>query len=353
MGLGDLSCDVCIVDPDGGTRTVPMPSVEAPAVRRAHGLLPSQAADNLYWFGRYAERCCETARATRTLLEEASAPPSDPGASSTVQRLAQLLSRWGAIRFGTENWPAVELAEIAVGDGWQSNSIAALDGKVRSLALLLRDRLSRDAWRALGRPLPPFTSGSGESLIAATDALIERYTALMRLIADTMSRSEAWRFLDLGHSLERASLVLQAVRVLVMAGDQQPASADDLSALLDLSDAQALYRSRYLAAPFSGPVIDMVLLDPLQPRGMIFSVRRIVQHLEALPGLRQDGRIDAPLRLARQVFARIEGLEAEAVTPLAIDELADLLAQLSNAIGRRYFLQEDRPERRDGGPLLA
>jgi len=177
----------------------------------------------------------------------------------------------------------------------------------------------------------------------------------MRLIADTMGRSEAWRFLDLGHCVERASLVLQAVRVLVLrgAGEQERASADDLSALLDLIDAQALYRSNYLATPFAGPVIDMALCDPLQPRGLIFSVRQTAQHLEALPGLRQDGRTDAPLRLARQLFAKLEGLEAEAVTAGAIDELSDLLAQLSNAIGRRYFLQEDRPTRRDGGPLLA
>ena len=353
MGLGDLSCDVCIVDPGGDTRTAPAPLLEAPSIRRAQGLLPSQAADNLYWLGRYAERCCETARAARTLLEEASAPPAGEGASSTVQRLARLLSRWGAIGPRAESWPAVELAAIAIGDAGQSNSVAALDGKVRSLALLLRDRLSRDTWRALGRPLPQFSPGSGESLIAVADAVIERYAALMRLIADTMSRSDAWRFLDLGHCLERASLVLQAVRVLVPTGDQEPASAEDLSALLDLMDAQALYRSRYLAIPFTAPVIDMVLLDPLQPRGLIFQARRIVQHLEALPGLRQDGRIDAPLRLARQLFARIEGLEAEAVTPWALDELADLLAQLSNAIGRRYFLQEDRPARRDAGALLA
>jgi uncharacterized circularly permuted ATP-grasp superfamily protein/uncharacterized alpha-E superfamily protein len=353
MGLGDLSCDVCIVDPDGSTRTSPAPLPEAPPVRRAQGLLPSQAADNLYWLGRYAGRCNETARAARALLEEAGAPSSRADPSSTLHRLAQLLSRWGAIGNGTEHWRPVSLAEIALGDAHQSNSIASLDEKVRSLALLLRDRLSGDAWRALGRPLPQFIPGSGESMIAATDALIERYAALMRLIADTMSRSDAWRFLDLGHCLERASLVLQAVRVLVPTPENGGASGDDLSALLDLNDAQALYRSRYLSLPFTAPVIDLVLLDPLQPRGLIFQTRRIVQHLEALPGLRPDGRIDAPLRLARQLFARIEGLEAEAATPVVIDELTDLLAQLSNAIGRRFFLQDDRPQRRDGGALLA
>ncbi len=352
MRPGDHSCDVCIVDPAGDAGTSPLPPLAPPNVRRAQGLLPSQAADNLYWLGRYAERCNETARAARALLEEAGAPTVVESGNSTLQRLAQLLSRWGAVGVDVKGLAATDLAAIAIGNAAQGNSVASLDGKVRSLALLLRDRLSRDAWRALGRPLPQLTPASGESMIAVTDSVIEQYAAMMRLVADTMSRSDAWRFLDLGHCVERASLVVQAVRALVFAEDEGEATADDLSALLDLTDTQALYRSRYLALPFTAPVLDLVLLDPLQPRGLIFQARRILEHLEALPGLQPDGRADAPLRLARELFAATERLEAESVSPVALDKLIDLLALLSNAISRRYFLQVDRPDVR-GGALLG
>ena len=346
MGLGDLSCDVCIVDPVGLQQPSTPVAQGPPAVRRAPGLLPSQAADNLYWFGRYAERCNETARAARTLLEVASAVEAPGGTGSTGRRLTRLLSRWGA----APQWAGpLDAAEAALSDEAQANSVASLDGKLRSLALLLRDRLSRDAWRALNRPLPLAAHSGAEATIAAADAVIERCAALMRLIADTMSRSEAWRFLDLGHSLERASLVLQAVRGLAT-GRPSP---EDLSALLDLIDAQALYRSRYLDRPLAVPVIDLALLDPLQPRGLIFSVRRIEQHLEALPSLRLDGRADAPLRLARRLFAAIEEMEAESVDEEALGDLLALLMQLSDAIGRRFFLQENRPGPRDGGVLLG
>ena len=346
MGLGDLSCDICIVDPAGLQQPSTAVAPEPPAVRRAQGLLPSQAADNLYWFGRYAERFNETARAARTLLEVASAAQAADEGGGTVDRLIGLLARWGAApRWGS----AQEAAEAALGDASQANSVAALDNSLRALALLLRDRLSRDAWRALGRPLPAGSQGGPEAAIALADRVIERCAALMRLVADTMSRSEAWRFLDLGHSLERASLLVQAVRAL--ATDR--AAPEDLSALLDLIDAQALYRSRYLALPHEAPVIDMVLLDPAQPRGLAFSVRRIVEHLEALPSLRPDGRADAPLRLARQLSSAIEQMEAEHVTDAALGDLIGLLVQLSDAIGRRFFLQENRPPPRDGGALLG
>ena len=358
MGLGDWSCDVCIIDPSGSARAAPASPPGAPAVRRAHGLLPSQAADNLYWFGRYAERCVETGRAARTLLETASVAEADEDAGHTARRLAELLARWGAVGWRAVDDTPLALAAQAIGDADQPNSVAALHGKTHELALLLRDRLSRDAWRTVGRPLPGFAADSAESLIAAGDAMVERGAALMRLIGDTMSRSEAWRFLDLGHCLERAALLLQAVQVLALDPEAVPppgraASAEDLSALLDLIDAQALYRSRYLATPFTAPVLDLVLFDPLQPRGLIFQARRIVQHLEALPGLRPDGRADAPLRLARQIYARIEALEAESVGADAPGALLDLLGQLSNAIGRRYFLQADPQPRRNAGTLLG
>ena len=351
MGTGDLSADVCIIDPsaeNGGVaaRVTTSASEEPPAIRRGAGLLPSQAADNLFWFGRYAERAQQTARAARTLLQTAGDLEADPGAIGTVLRLAQLLSRWGAAPGGGR---ALDVAAAALGDESYGSSVAALDGRMRSLALLLRDRLSRDTWRALNRPIAPVAGGSAEALVAMAEHAIERGAALQKLMADTMSRADAWRFLDIGICLERASLILQAVGVLV---PEQP-SADDLGALLDLADAEALYISRYLTRPFTAPVIDIVLLDPQQPRGAIFQTRRLVQHMEALPSLRDSGRADPPLRLARQVHARIQALEAEHVTGAVIDDLVRDLATLSDAIGRRFFLQQDRPRTRGAGALLG
>ena len=55
MGEGDLSADVCIVD-DVAEAQPAAAVAAAPAVRRGGGILASQAADNLYWFGRYVER---------------------------------------------------------------------------------------------------------------------------------------------------------------------------------------------------------------------------------------------------------------------------------------------------------
>lgn len=349
IGEGDMSCDVCVLDPPGSEQTMPAPVMVAPPVRRAQGLLPSQAADNLFWLGRYVERSHQVARVVRTMLDAGDAFQTDIGMSSAALRLARLLDRWAAVPKAASRWRPTEIAGAALGSKEQPGSVVTLDGRIRGLARLLRDRLSRDSWRALNRPLPRYVSGDGESIAAAADQQLEQSAAFVRLTADTMSRSSAWRFFDLGMSIERASLMTQACAVMVPGR----AGAQDLAALLDLADVQAVYRARYLTMPFIAPVLDMVLLDPLQPRSLVFQLGRIRDHLETLPSLREDGLAELPLRLARQLYVRAESLDAETLTPQTLDELQQALAEMSNAISKRFFLEELATPERDGAQLLS
>ena len=347
MGLGDISTDVCIVDQAQPADAVAVPAdpLKTPVIRREHGLLPSQAADNLFWIGRYGERAHQTCRVIRLLLDSATGTVG----TSTTARLAGLLRNWGAVPAASTKWRLPRLASTALIDRGQPGSVLGLARAGRSIALLLRDRLTRDSWRVIHRPLPSFSPEDPESIAAACDRLVERFAALARLTSDGMSRTPAWRFLDMGICLERGSMVLQSVQGMIPGS----ASAEDLGALLDLVDGHALFRTRYLTLPVIAPVLDMVLLDPLQPRGLAFQIARLVEHLEALPVLRDDGMMEPPLRAARQLQARLEGLEATAIDPKILGELRASLGELSDAIGSRFFLQEDGPPASDPSTFLA
>jgi uncharacterized circularly permuted ATP-grasp superfamily protein/uncharacterized alpha-E superfamily protein len=349
MGLGDRSCDVCVVEPQRIAQSVAPVTLASPLVRREHGLLPSQAADNLFWLGRYAERTHQTARAVRTLIDVANSAGGQPGQGTALERLGNLLHGFGAVPAARSGIAAQDLAMTAFADTAQPGSIAALTRAQRQIALLLRDRLSRDGWRVVHRALPRVRGGDAEALRSATDTLIERFAAFARLTADTMSRTAAWRFLDLGISLERGSFMVQAALALVPGR----ASAEDLAALLDLADGTEAYRSRYLIMPFIAPVLDMVLLDPVQPRSLAFQAARIVHHLETMPVLRTDGMTEPPLRLARQLRADVERLDAETLDHASVARLGERIGALSDAIGRRFFLQDETPGTGDAAKLLA
>lgn len=348
MGSGDTSADVCVVAHKAPVPATP-PPLESPPIRRNHGVLPSQAADNLYWIGRYGERGHQTVRIVRTLLEQISRSGTQSDAGTATARLCALLRNLGAAPRESIGWQPSRIAETALMARAQSGSVVALAGSGRQIALLLRERLTRDSWRLIHRPMPRFDSGDLDTMTACCDELLERYAALARLTADAMSRTPAWRFLDLGISLERASMIMQAVQGMVPGS----ASAEDLHVLLDLIDGQALYRARYLSLPTIAPVLDMVLLDPAQPRGLAFQLERIEDHLGALPALSEDGLPEPQLVKARLLRARVAGLLASEVNVTLLSTLRDEMAALSNTISKRYFLQDENPVLKDGGRFLA
>ncbi|MEM6584576.1 MAG: circularly permuted type 2 ATP-grasp protein [Pseudomonadota bacterium] len=338
MGLGDISKDVCIVEPSPVQAPATVLETSPREIRREQGLLPSQAADNLFWLGRYGERAQQTARIIRVLIDQIAMSGESGSASTTVTRLGKLLASLGAIKRPAKSTSFPDMVTQALGDAASPGSVGSLIEREQRIAQILRDRLSRDSWRAAQRGLPDFKPGDADSIALACDTLIERHATLSWLLSDGMSRGPEWQFLNMGMAIERASMIAQAAQAIIPGS----ASADDLSALLELVDCQSLYRSRYLTMPYIARVYDMVLLEPGQPRGLAFQIGKIERHLTTIPVLRTDGMPEAPLHAVRQLRAKIDGLEASAIGPMTLEEVRKDLAKLSEAISERYFLQAGR-----------
>ena len=164
-----------------------------------------------------------------------------------------------------------------------------------------------------------------------------------------MVRSPSWCFLDIGRRLERALNLCLLARQLAA----DTSLGDDLGALLDLCDSQIVYRARYLSAPMRLPVIDLILLDPNNPRSLVFQLDQIEDHLAGLPTLLDDGVPERPLRKTRALLAQLHSLEAGSVNADSIQQFETSLLDLSDAVSQRYFLQYDRPDRSFQGSLLA
>ena len=127
----------------------------------------------------------------------------------------------------------------------------------------------------------PLSTGPAES------AIIERVEAALRIISslsglaqENMTQLAGWRFLELGRRIERGILTCRLVRCFALPG----APDGGLDVLLELADSQITYRQRYLMVAARAPVIDLVMLDPNNPRSVAFQLDRIETHLAALPG---------------------------------------------------------------------
>src|SRR3954471_17954684 len=112
MGDGARSADVWIVSDKAVSASTLLPAAEAVRIRRIAGVVPSRAADNLFWLGRYLER----AEATLRLIRALGTSQRDPGKGSStglhsVERIHRLLVTWGATSQASRAQPAKIAAE--------------------------------------------------------------------------------------------------------------------------------------------------------------------------------------------------------------------------------------------------
>lgn len=349
MGDGDMSADVCIVDDAAFVQ--PFSPVEtAPAIRRSGGILPSQAADNLYWLSRYGERIEITVRIIRALLGGSiEADGGGARTSETMAALVRLLQNWGAVSEENNNGTVQDICWQALNDTQQIGSIASMVGNGRDISLRLRDRLAVDFWRIAHTSRDMAADIHLKVMFEAANRLLDRLSALSGLAAENMVRGPGWRFGDMGRRIERA---VNACRIARMLSNQKSIS-DNLNVLLDLNDSQISYRTRYLTAPAVAPVLDLILLDPQNPRSLVFQLATVADHLQALPPLLKDGMPEPQTRLAKAVLAQVEGIEAEAVNDVFLQSIETHLLALSDAIARRYFLQFEKVEKPGMDSLLG
>ena len=342
---GVRSTDVWITSEEPVAQVSLLPTPDRIGIRRVSGTLPSRAADNLFWLGRYLERSEATLRLVRALLGRLMDADPAPGRSETVKQLAGMLVAWGAAGGGPARKDPVAQARAALHSLDDYGSAAASIREARRTASVIRERLSIDAWRLFGdlqRQLVPEDGrkpSEGETYEIA-DRALKSLAAFSGLSQENMVRGPGWRFLDIGRRLERGIATCRFARQFA----DSHASGDSLDALLDLTDSQIAYRSRYLLGASLQPVLDLVMLDPYNPRSVAFQVERLDAEIADLPTLADDGMLEAPRRLVLRLAADCRTTEAERLDRTSVLLFEQLLMGLSGAIADRYFLQNSGPE---------
>jgi uncharacterized alpha-E superfamily protein len=310
-------------------------------VRRILGHLPSRAADNLFWLGRYLERAEATLRLVRSLctsLMDSEAALHSSG--ETLIRLEGLLVDWGALKVGPTGRRASDAARLALHDEAAFGSVIRLVHAARRTAASMRERLSADFWTLLLNLESKMMEGAADKLSEAgalqqAEDALQTLAALSGLAQENMNRVAGWRFLDMGRRIERGVNTCRFARTFA----DDDATIDDLDLLLDLTDSQITYRARYLVGLALKPVRDMVMLDPFNTRAVAFQVQTLKGHLDALPALLDDGMLERPDRILIKLATDLEIEEASNLDAEKIFGFEQALLQLSGAVADRFFQQ--------------
>jgi uncharacterized circularly permuted ATP-grasp superfamily protein/uncharacterized alpha-E superfamily protein len=352
MGDGARAADVWVVSDKAVSTATLLPAVDTVRIRRIAGVVPSRAADNLFWLGRYLER----AEATLRLIRALGTPLRDParatatGASTmhSVERIQRLLVTWGATSQTARANPARVAAE-ALQNAEKFGSALSLVRSAQRTATSLRERLSPDAWQVITEMVERLGEevDDDDGVLSAAELTLQELASFAGLAQENMNRAAGWRFLDMGRRAERAINTARFARQFAYdeAGDE------DLDVLLTLVDCQITYRSRYLVGPSLAPVRDLAVLDPYNPRSVAFQVAALNEHVAALPSLKEYGLIERPQRLAVALQATLATAEAATLDAKTLFALEQDLLNLADAIGLHYFPHgpnASRPEKLTG-----
>ena len=325
--------------------------------------LSSRAAENLFWLGRYAERAEDTARLLRAVYDRRNDFQGSP-TESGVEALRALLA---ALTHVTATYPGFvgdgapsrlaspgpELYAL-VRDEARTGSLAHSIRRLLNTAYAVRDQLSNDTWLVVGaldREILVLRDPETDKQAAVQPILqrvMQSLLALAGLTGESMVRDLGWRFLDTGRRLERA---LQLTALLASTVTSRRGTATDslvLESTLTAAESIITYRRRYRSHAQLETVLDLLLLDPDNPRSARFQLDRAADNLAALPA-------SSPLRLRedeREVLEAVTMLRVADTPALAaaddrghrgaleqfLGQLAGHLRRAGDAVDRAHFV---------------
>jgi uncharacterized circularly permuted ATP-grasp superfamily protein/uncharacterized alpha-E superfamily protein len=306
---------------------------------RSGANLSSRVVENLYWFGRYCERCDATARLLRVALGRLldDAPGEDPAGRGAI---VALLGRAGILA-PEERAPDDAALVAALRAALTDETRPGLASGLRELANVashLRERLSLDNWRTLngmarrGRRARPATLAE---LLVELDATIAVFTTLSGFALDGMTRDPGWRFLSVGRRIERLQTLAVALKQSL-----EEAPGADLTWLLRLTDSIITYRARYSTRPQWLPVLDLLVLDEANPRSIAFQVRGLrdyVRKLSELFGSLGEENLDGAAAALAAIVPGSDLRHGSARLVELLDGCYGAAYRLGEQLGHRFF----------------
>ncbi|NSY17085.1 circularly permuted type 2 ATP-grasp protein [Neorhizobium sp. AL 9.2.2] len=318
MQAGGTAADVWIVSDKPVDKPTLLPPEES-FTRNMPGSLPSRAADNLFWLGRYIERSEGALRILRS-WHLRYAESADPDAPLLVDVAGYLKS-----------------IDMDMAKAVPAPLLSHLNSAIYS-ASNIRDRFSPDGWLALtdlAKTTKRFheTAQPGDDAAHASTILLRKLAGFAGLVHENMYRFTGWRFLSIGRYLERG---LHMTRLLAhMSGPDAPDGSLDM--LLEIGDSVMTHRRRYNVNTARLTVADLLALDPLNPRSILFQLAEIRTEVEQLPNAVLNGQMSPFYREAMRLHSGLAVMTPEGMDVEVYRKLEQELERLSDILARTYF----------------
>jgi uncharacterized circularly permuted ATP-grasp superfamily protein/uncharacterized alpha-E superfamily protein len=366
---GGFSKDAWIISPEPGRVINVLKETPETMAETYNDMLPSHAAENLFWVGRYTERILGNARFLRTVMQFL-AEGNKLLTENNRQTERNLLEAFTRYSYTLPGFIAEDADEI-FDDPWKElKDVLFNDKRVGGIKYNfsqfhkaiheVRDHWSTDTWRVIRGMEEGLQNGIPLShhghlhMIHTLDTLITSIVAFIGLNRESISREQGWIMLDLGRKIEQSLLVITMLRTTLVKKYNEQVEYNLQQSVLMSNEGLVNYRYKYRRPLQNLLVIDLLLFDPNNPRSLTYQVVRLKSYLQNLPknnpgnSLPEYERLiveaDTQLRLANKNELASSNGEGYDKLELFLSSLFAILSAIPGVLSKSFFKHELMPK---------
>ena len=296
---GGISKDTWIegVESSSGPQDLPEHTTDL----KRKNVLPSRAAENLFWVGRYSQRVLRISRFIRIVLRNL----SQTGYSNTgseeesnkilLQAITHLTSSYpGFLEGGEEDdddslsEPLPELHQLICNPSKPGSILYSLNNLLKAM-YAVRNRWSLDNWRVIDeieniqKKLSLLEPDEIRQVFSLLDQLNVGLLSFLGMNSESMYREEGWILYEMGKILENLSLELSQYRSMLAIKYDDSSQFRILEALLMSNQNLTNYRSVYRTYFDLAPVLDLLFFNSQNPSSLLHQFEQLIALSKQLP----------------------------------------------------------------------
>ena len=366
---GGFSKDAWIISPEPGRVVSSLKETPGIGAETYQDMLPSHAAENLFWVGRYTERVLGNARFLRTVMQflaEGNKLITENN-RETERNLLEAFTRYSFTLPGFIGEDADEIFK----DPWKELKDILFNEKraggikynfiqFHKAIHEVRDHWSTDTWRVIRnmeeglQNLIPLSHHGHLHMIHTLDNLITSIVAFIGLNRESISREQGWIMLDLGRKIEQSLLVITMLKTNLVKKHSDQVEYNLQQSVLMSNESLVNYRYKYRRPLQNLLVIDLLLFDPSNPRSLTYQVVRLKAYLQNLPknsggySLTEYERLileaDTLLKLADKIELAVSEGDGYHRLDVFLSKLYNILAAIPGVLSKAFFKHEMTPK---------
>jgi uncharacterized alpha-E superfamily protein len=356
------SMDVWVLKASPGDADQGLPGVLPMTSARSMPTTVPRVLEDMFWFGRYAERVedlLRTVLSTHALADDFRTRPRSTGGASLSVMLGALHRLTGPPAPGGDPGDLdADFRSILLDPARSGGVTHGLDG-LRDALRGVRDQLSPDTWRAFGttdRAADALRGNPHSHQVAESAGRMLTGILSLQGVTASMIRDAGWHAIGLGRSLERALQVGHLLAATTTERRGIDVDREILNAVLVSAESAVTHRRRYRGYVRPTGVLELLLMDPANPRSVVFALTEARTHLAGLPGSTGSSR---PERLLEDLLADLAATEVAALVTIGgvdrpnlthfLDGFLVSLGRIADAVAEVHLASGPAP--RQLGPL--